>query len=145
MEEMTAALWDETLNTNLRGAFLAARAAWPHFARQGGGQIFNISSGAAFQAYEGQTAYCASKFGLNGLTEVLALEGRPHNIRAYAVCPAATETAVWGDWVKPAVLKRMMRPADVAEVIRWLAVQPPRLAFGPVVIKNLRDPWTAEA
>jgi 3-oxoacyl-[acyl-carrier protein] reductase len=109
--------------------------------RQRGGQIINVSSAAAFQAYEGQAAYCASKFGLNGLTEVLALEGRPHSIRAYAVCPAAAETAVWGETVAPEVLRRMMRPEDVAEAIRWLAVQPERLSFGPVIIRNLRDPW----
>ena len=143
MEEMTAAVWDETVGVNLRGAFLAAKAVWPHMLRQRGGQIFNISSVASLQPYAGQAAYCASKYGLNGLTEVLALEGRPHNIRAYAICPAATETAVWEGQAAPEVRRRMMRPEDVAEAIRWLAVQPARLAFGPVVIRNLRDPWEA--
>jgi hypothetical protein len=38
----------------------------------------------------------------------------------------------------------MMRPEDVAEAVRWLAVQPERLAFGPVLIRNLRDPWQTE-
>ena len=141
MEEMTAKVWDLTLNVNLRGAFLAARAVWPHMMRQGSGQVFNISSVAGLQPFEGNAAYCASKFGLNGLTEVLALEGRPNGIRAYAICPGATDTAIWGDTVQPKVLKRMMRPADIAEVVRWLAVQPPGLMFGPVVIRNLRDPW----
>lgn len=141
MEAMTAKVWDLSLNVNLRGAFLAAKAVWPHMMRQGAGQIFNVSSTAGLQPYEGQAAYCASKFGLNGLTEVLALEGRPHNIRAYAICPGAAETAIWGNTVEPEVLKQMMRPEDVAEVIRWLAVQPARLTFGPVVIRNTRDPW----
>jgi 3-oxoacyl-[acyl-carrier protein] reductase len=141
MDEMTAAVWDETLGVNLRGAFLAAKAVWPHMRGQRSGQIFNISSVASFQPYEGQAAYCASKYGLNGLTVVLALEGQPHNIRAYAICPAATETAVWQGQASPEVQRRMMRPEDVAEAIRWLAVQPARLAFGPVVIRNLRDPW----
>ena len=141
IESMTADVWDETLGVNLRGVFLAAKAVWPHMTREGGGQIFNIGSVAGFRAYEGQTAYCASKFGLNGLTEVLALEGRPHNIRAYAVCPAATETAVWDGQAQPEVRQRMMRAEDVAEAIRWLAVQPARLAFGPIVIRNLHDPW----
>jgi 3-oxoacyl-[acyl-carrier protein] reductase len=141
MEAMTAKVWDLTLNVNLRGAFLAARAVWPHMMRQGAGQIFNVSSIAGLESYEGQAAYCASKFGLNGLTEVLALEGGPHNIRAYAICPGAAETAIWGRSVGPEVLKRMMRPEDIAEVIRWLALQPARLTFGPVVIRNLRDPW----
>ncbi len=141
MEQMTAAVWDETLGVNLRGAFLAAKAVWPHMMRQRSGQIFNISSVASLQPYVGQAAYCASKYGLNGLTEVLALEGRPHNIRAYAICPAATETAVWESQASPEVQRHMMRPEDVAETIRWLAVQPARLAFGPVVIRNLHDPW----
>ncbi len=141
MEDMTAEVWDLILNVNLRGAFLAARAAWPHMAQQKRGQIFNISSIASLQAYEGQAAYCASKFGLNGLTEVLALEGKRQGIRAYIICPGATDTAVWGDQANSEVLQRMMRPEHVAEVIRWLAVGPDRLTFGPVIIRNSQDPW----
>jgi NAD(P)-dependent dehydrogenase (short-subunit alcohol dehydrogenase family) len=141
MADMTTPVWDATLNVNLRAAFLLAQAVWPHMVRQRGGLLVHIASVAGLEAYAGQTAYCASKFGLLGLTQVLALEGREHNIRACAICPAATETPLWQGWAPAEVMRRMMRPEDVAEAIRWLAVQPPRLTFGPLVIRNLRDPW----
>jgi NAD(P)-dependent dehydrogenase (short-subunit alcohol dehydrogenase family) len=141
MPEMTSQVWDSTLGVNLRAAYLLARAAWPHMLKQRSGLIITIGSVAAMEAYAGQAAYCASKFGLLGLTQVLALEGREHNIRACAVCPAATETPLWQGWAPPEAMRRMMRPEDVAEAIRWLAVQPQRLTFEPLVIRNLRDPW----
>jgi 3-oxoacyl-[acyl-carrier protein] reductase len=139
--DTNTALWDETLTTNLRGAFLLCRAVWPHMLRRGGGQIVNVSSAAGVQGYADEAAYCASKFGLNGLTAALALEGEPHNIRVVAVCAGAVDTPIWAGQAAPEVRRRMLRPDSVAGFVRWLLCAPRDLAFGPVIVRNFRDPW----
>jgi NAD(P)-dependent dehydrogenase (short-subunit alcohol dehydrogenase family) len=142
-EETTLELFDTTLAVNLRGAFLCCRAVWPHMRQAGAGQIANLSSVAAVRAFEGNTAYAASKAGLSGLGGVLALEGRPHNIRVLTICPAATDTPVWAGQAPEAVRAQMMPPEAVAEQVRWLLATPRSLAFEPIVIGNFQDPWRA--
>lgn len=141
-EETTPEFWDEMLNANLRSVFLMCRAAWPHLKRSRG-QIVNLSSVAGIEGYAGNAAYCASKFGVNGLTEVLAIEGRPHGIRAVAVCPAAADTPIWEQQAPPEVRARMMKPDAVAALVRWLVTAPRALHLEPVVVRNFSDPWRA--
>jgi 3-oxoacyl-[acyl-carrier protein] reductase len=129
------------LNINLRGAFLCCQAVWPHFVAQGGGQIVNVSSVAAVEAYAGNAAYGASKHGLNGLSGVLALEGRPHHIRVLTVCPAAADTAVWAGQAADRVRARMMPAAAIADLIAYLLATPRNLAFDPIVLRNFDNPW----
>jgi 3-oxoacyl-[acyl-carrier protein] reductase len=141
LAETTTGLWDETIAVNLRGAFLLCRAVWPHLQTRGGGQIVNLSSVSGVQGYADEAAYCASKYGLNGLTAALALEGKPHNIRVFAVCPGAVDTPIWGDTAAPEVMRRMMRAEQIAELVRWLVAAPRNLDFGPIVVRNSTDPW----
>jgi 3-oxoacyl-[acyl-carrier protein] reductase len=141
LAETSTALWDETLAVNLRGAFLLCRAAWPHLLRRGAGQIVNVASVAGVQGYAEEAAYCASKFGLNGLTQVLALEGRPHDIRAFTVCPGATATPLWEGKAEPEVVRRMMEAEQIAALVRGLLTSPRNLDFGPVIVRNFNDPW----
>ena len=144
MSEMTTELWDETLGTNLRGAFLCAKAVWPVFAAKRAGHIVNVSSVSGVQVYPKETAYSASKFGMNGLSAALALDGRRHGIRVHAVCPGATDTPIWNAEAGLDVLRRMMRAEDIAEVILWLAASPRHVVFDPVVVRNFHDPWEGE-
>ena len=145
LAETTTALWDETLAVNLRGAFLLCRAAWPHMQKRGRGQIVNVSSVAGVQGYAAEAAYCASKFGLNGLTAALALEGKPHNIRVSAVCPGAVDTPLWEGRAASEVVQRMMQPEPIAELVRWLVTSPPSVDFGTVIVRNFQDPWVGGA
>jgi 3-oxoacyl-[acyl-carrier protein] reductase len=138
--ETSTALWDETMAVNLRGVFLLCRTCWPHLMKRGG-QIVNVSSVAGVQGYADEAAYCASKFGLNGLTKVLALEGKALNIRAFAVCPGAVDTPMWKGEAPPGVMARMMKPEAIAELVRWMLTSPRSLDFGPVVVRNFHDPW----
>jgi NAD(P)-dependent dehydrogenase (short-subunit alcohol dehydrogenase family) len=140
--ETSVAEWDEVLNVNLRGAFLVCRAAWPHL-RRSRGQVVNLSSMAAVQAYPGETAYCASKAGLNGLTAALAVDGKPHGIRVFAVCPPTTDTPLWEGVAPEAVRQRMMKPEPIARLVADLLATPRNLDFDPVFIRNFADPWTA--
>ncbi|HRF59941.1 MAG TPA: SDR family oxidoreductase [Fimbriimonadaceae bacterium] len=137
--ETSLEFWDDVLDTNLRGAYVLSHAAWPHL-QATRGQIVNISSVAGTRGFAGSSAYCASKHGLNGLSEVLALEGRPHGIRVFAVCPGAVETAIWAE-EDAATRAKMMRSEDVAELVRWLVLSPRGLGVGPVVIDNFVNPW----
>jgi NAD(P)-dependent dehydrogenase (short-subunit alcohol dehydrogenase family) len=142
-EQTPLELFDQILSVNLRGAFLVCQAAWPHLRAAGGGQIVNLSSVSGVQAFRGNAAYSASKFGLNGLSAVLALEGRPHNIRVFAVCPASTDTPIWDGQAPDDVRARMMKPEPIAEFVAHLLAAPPSLAFDPIVIRNFHDPWSA--
>jgi NAD(P)-dependent dehydrogenase (short-subunit alcohol dehydrogenase family) len=137
-ENTTPEFWHKVLDTNLTGVFNCCRAVWPHI---GGGQIINISSVAGLQAFENNAAYCASKYGVIGLSEVLALEGKARNIRVHAVCPGNTQTDVWHGQAPLEVQSKMMSPERVAEVVRWLAMSSPDVTLGRVVITPLQNPW----
>jgi 3-oxoacyl-[acyl-carrier protein] reductase len=73
--------WDQTIDTNLKGAFLLAKAVLPHMIQRNSGVILNVNSGAGKTGLSDLSSYCASKFGLLGLAESLALEVDAYNIR----------------------------------------------------------------
>src|SRR5579885_1798156 len=86
--------WDQVFAVNVRGAFLCAKEAFEHFKGRGGA-IVNIGSLAGVRGTEkfpGLSSYVASKFAIVGLTEALAVEGRPHGIRVNCVAPGAVDT-----------------------------------------------------
>jgi NAD(P)-dependent dehydrogenase (short-subunit alcohol dehydrogenase family) len=85
--------WTEVLDTNLTGTFLSNRAVLPSMIDQGSGEIVNVVSargGLAGQPYA--AAYCASKFGLVGLSQALAEEVRSHGVRVQLLFPDAIDT-----------------------------------------------------
>lgn len=84
--------WDETINSNLKGAFLCSKAVLPHMLKSNSGAIINVSSGAGRAGFENLSAYCASKFGMMGLTESLAWEVAGTGIRVMAICPGEVAT-----------------------------------------------------
>ena len=117
--ETTAQQWDEQLGSGLRAAFLCSREAF-HQMRDGG-SIVNISSlsgVAGAEKFPGMAAYVAAKSGLAGLTEVLAVEGRPFGIRVNAVSPGAIDTPMLKQSGVPG---RLFAPAEVARIVAWLA------------------------
>jgi NAD(P)-dependent dehydrogenase (short-subunit alcohol dehydrogenase family) len=87
LDELTTEAWDHVLAINLRAPFLCTREAVRIMKRQGGGRIINIGSIAAQRVRPHSAAYSASKHGLWGLTQVTALEGRPHNISCGCLHP----------------------------------------------------------
>jgi 3-oxoacyl-[acyl-carrier protein] reductase len=139
-EQTDAQFWADTIDANLNGAYYFCHAVWPYIEN---GQIINISSVAGVQPYPGCAAYSASKYGLIGLSQVLALEGKPRDIRVHVLCPGNTDTPIWTGKAPADVQARMMRPDAVADTICWLALSPPEVSFDPVVIRPSRDPWQA--
>ncbi len=95
VEELDVGGWDRTLSVNLRAPFLLSKAVFPHMRGANGGIIVNVSSVAGKKGWANASAYCASKFGLTGLAEALADEGRGHGIRALVLYPGAMATN-WG-------------------------------------------------
>ena len=94
--ESTEDDWDLTLDVNLKGAYLAARAAAPSLAASGRGRIVGISSDAGRRGFAGAAAYCASKFGLIGLMESLAAELSEVGTTVNTVCPIGIPTTDMG-------------------------------------------------
>jgi NAD(P)-dependent dehydrogenase (short-subunit alcohol dehydrogenase family) len=119
--EMDAATWDRVLGVNLHGTFLCCRAAFRQMIPQGGGVIVNLSSLSGVRGVEkfpGLSAYTTSKFGVAGLSEILAVEGRPHGIRVLVVSPGAVDT----EMLRQAAphLKAGMTPEELARILVWL-------------------------
>lgn len=92
IEEMTVDFWDKIVNLNLRGPFLCSQAVGKVMAKQSRGVIINISSGNAFKASPGVTAYGSAKAGLVHLTRLIAAEWGEYGIRVNAVAPGAIKS-----------------------------------------------------
>jgi meso-butanediol dehydrogenase / (S,S)-butanediol dehydrogenase / diacetyl reductase len=104
--------WDLTLDVNLKGAFLVAQAAAPHLANSGRGRVVTISSDAGRRGFAWLQAYCASKFGLIGLTESLAVELSAVNTTVNCVCPVGCPTTGMGQDVLEWKVKRAGVPPE---------------------------------
>lgn len=89
VDEMTVEDWDTTLAVNLRAPFLLAQAFLGTMRDQGGGSIVNVTSASAVKGFVAELAYCPSKYGLEGLTQCLALELRSSNIAVNSLNVAA--------------------------------------------------------
>ena len=89
--------WDYTMDINLKGVFLLSKAILPQMMKNNFGIIINVSSGAGKVGFEDISVYCASKFGMMGLTESLALELANYNIRVMSICPGEVATKMQED------------------------------------------------
>ncbi len=92
--------WDTMMNVNLKGVLLTTQRVLPGMIERGSGRIVNISSMAGKQGLPRLAHYCASKFGVIGLTQSLAFEVAVHNITVNAVCPGVVRTPLWDDQSK---------------------------------------------
>jgi NAD(P)-dependent dehydrogenase (short-subunit alcohol dehydrogenase family) len=122
--DLEPALWDEVMAVNLRGAYLCCRAAFRQMIQQqpSGGTVVNISSLSGVRGpekFSGLAAYNVSKAGILALTDILAVEGKPHGIRVNAVSPGAVETQMLREAGHG--LKALATPEDVARTIAFLA------------------------
>ena len=130
-EDTTTEIWEQTLAINLTGSFLCCRAAFTAMRAAGGGRIVNIASLSGVYATEkfpGLAAYNVSKFGVIGLTEAIATEGREHGISAICLSPGAVDTEMLAR-ANPQ-LRARLGPGDVAELIVALLDSPLEAASG---------------
>ncbi|MBR02500.1 MAG: bacilysin biosynthesis oxidoreductase BacC [Acidiferrobacteraceae bacterium] len=134
IEDSDEAIWNATINTNLKGTYFCIRAALPAL-RADHGNVVNVASDAGLQGETGLTAYCASKGGVVNLTRALAMELAPA-VRVNCVCPGYVDTdmvrrdgidktedpaAEERRLINLAPLKRFAQPEEIGQAIAYLA------------------------
>ena len=123
--------WDRVLDINLKGVWLSMKYEIPRMLAGGGGAIVNTASIAGLVGFQGLPAYSASKWGVNGLTKVAALEYAQAGIRVNSVCPGVIQTpmvdrlvaanpAMEAGLVAGTPLGRLGQPGEIAEAVVWL-------------------------
>jgi len=111
--ETTDEDWYKTIDTNLKGTFLFIREVLPCMFENKSGTIINVSSGAGKYGFPNFSAYCASKFGMIGLTESVAKEVIDENVRIMALCPGGVDTKMMENIIKKGFTKpnfNLMKP-----------------------------------
>jgi NAD(P)-dependent dehydrogenase (short-subunit alcohol dehydrogenase family) len=128
--------WQRILDLNLTSPFQCIQAILPQMRSQRFGTIINVISVAGRQSFPDWGAYCASKFGLMGMTKTLAQEERSHGIRVVALCPGAVNTPLWDSETVQADFNRsqMLTPEDVAEAIVHAALLPQHVVLDELVL-----------
>jgi NAD(P)-dependent dehydrogenase (short-subunit alcohol dehydrogenase family) len=121
--EMDLATWEHVMSVNVRGPFLCCREAFRQMIAAGKkGAIVNLTSLSGVRGpekFKGFSAYVVSKYGVLGLSEILAVEGKPHGIRVNSIAPGAVDTVM----LKKAApfLNTSTTPDDIARTILFLA------------------------
>ena len=134
------------MQVNLTASAALSRLAVLHFREKGGGRIVNVASRAGYRGDSPQHwHYAASKAGMIGMTKTIARGYAAENILAFAVCPGFTMTGMAEDYVESRggsklladiPLGRVAMPEEVAETVRWMAVDAPASATGTVIDVN---------
>ena len=129
--DWSVATFDNVIETNLRGVFLAMRHELEHMVAGGTGAIVNISSIAGLRGVGFKPAYSASKHGIIGLTRSAALGYAARNVRVNVICPACIDTPMLEESIGPSEearaqaaashpLGRIGRPEEIGEAALWL-------------------------
>lgn len=116
--------WDLNIAVNLKGTFLCTQAVFQHMCDRGTGHIVNVSSISGNNGHANGGAYCASKFGAIGFTEVTAVEGKPFGVKASVVCPGPVDTRMRRENHPDDVLEALTLPKEIADAILFLVTQP---------------------
>jgi NAD(P)-dependent dehydrogenase (short-subunit alcohol dehydrogenase family) len=145
-DDLWVGQWERTLRVNLIAAAELSRLAVLHFRTHGGGRIVNVASRAA---YRGDSPdhwhYSASKAGMIGMTKSIARGYAGENILAFGVCPGFTGSDMVEDYMASRggakiladiPLGRIATPDEIAETVRWLAIDAPPSATGAVIDVN---------
>jgi len=130
--------WDLVLNTNLKSIFLVSRAVLPSMIRAGAGDIINISSLAGKNTFAGGGIYCASKWGVQGLSGCMAEDLRGHGIRVSVICPGSVATEFSGRGLKDP--QKVLTPDDVAHAVAMVVLQGPQSFISEVDLRPLAKP-----
>ena len=135
IQEKSEADWDQVLNTNLKSVFLVSRAVIPSMIRQGFGDIVNISSLAGKNTFAGGGIYCASKWGMRGLSGCMAEDLRGHGIRVSTIFPGSVATEFGYGAKDPS---KALAAEDVAEAVTAVLLQRRQSFVSEVDMRPLR-------
>lgn len=136
VDDLTFEQWQDVIDTNLSGAFYTVKAAL-NALKVRGGYIFTLSSLAGKNPFEGGAAYNASKFGLNGLSEVLFLDLRKHDIKVTQIMPGSVATHFNGHTPNEADAWKI-QPEDIAQLTVDLLHLPSRTLPSRVEVRPSR-------
>lgn len=133
-EEIDPDVFDRLMAVNVKGPFLCTQAVLPVMRAQSGGDILNVVSVAAKRAFPEWSAYCASKFALDGMGKALAEELKGTGIRVSAIYPGATDSPLW-DAIGPEIPRGgMMRAETVGEAVAFMLEQPASARLSELVL-----------
>ena len=138
LHQFAPEVWDQVMNTNLRGVYYCIRSFAPLMIRGRSGHIVNISSLAGKNALPNGAAYAASKWGLNGLTYSVAEELRVHNIRVSVICPGSVHTEFSPHTGKSA--DKMLQAADIAHAVEMVVTQAPQSFASEILLRPTLKP-----
>jgi 3-oxoacyl-[acyl-carrier protein] reductase len=136
--EASEANWDSVLDTNLKSVFLASKAVAPGMIQRRTGHIINIASLAGKNAFAGGGIYCASKWGLLGLTECMAEDLRGYGIRVSAICPGSVATDFSPHGKKD--VSKMLQAEDIAHVVEMIVTQAPQSFISEILMRPTQKP-----
>src|SRR5271156_5776859 len=130
--------WDAVLDTNLKSVFLISKAVAPGMIERRSGHIINIASLAGKNAFKNGGIYCASKWGLLGLTECMAEDLRQYGIRVSAVCPGSVATEFSPHAGKDPA--KMLQSEDIAHAVAMIVTQPPKSLISEILKRPTAKP-----
>lgn len=136
IHEMSAEDWLAVIDTNLTGVFYSVKASVPHL-QKSQGYVFTMSSLAGKNPFAGGGAYNASKFGLNGLSEVMLLDLRPLGIKVSQIMPGSVSTH-FGDHTPSEADAWKIQPEDLAQIVVDLLKMPARTLPSKVEVRPAR-------
>lgn len=129
VEDLTEEQWDEMMDVNLKGAFLASKYTIPYL-KQTQGHIVNISSVAGTEAFARGAGYCASKFGMMALSDALTHELKPHYVKVSTLCPGSIQTEFSAN-----PKDYSLHASDVAESVYQIITAPKNMIIGQVIMR----------
>jgi 3-oxoacyl-[acyl-carrier protein] reductase len=138
IQEKSESDFDQVMDTNLKSAFLVSRAVAPLMIQRRRGDIINISSLAGKNTFAGGAIYCASKWGLQGLSGCMAEDLRQFGIRVSVICPGSVYTEFSGRGPKDP--SKVLTAQDVAHAVAMLALQGPQSFISEVQLRPVSKP-----
>jgi 3-oxoacyl-[acyl-carrier protein] reductase len=130
--------WDSVLDTNLKSVFLMSKAVAPGMIQRKSGHIINIASLAGKNAFANGGIYCASKWGLMGLTECMAEDLRAYGIRVSAICPGSVVTDF--SPLRKKDPSKMLQADDIALAVEMIVRQAPQSFISEILIRPTQKP-----
>ena len=141
LENFTADEYDRIFDTNVKGTFLLCKYAVPHFKAQRAGHVVGVASDVSKRTFENGTLYGASKYAQDALLGSLRKEVRPHGIKVSVVYPGLVDTYFHGEPGSAEAEKTHLRPADVAQAIRYVLEAPAHVVIDELMLHPVTQEW----
>ncbi|MCC2545657.1 SDR family oxidoreductase [Hymenobacter sp. BT175] len=142
LEHFNVAEWDQIFDVNVKGTFLLCKAVVPHFKKQRYGHVVGIASDVSKRTFESGSVYGASKYAQDALLSALRKEVRSYGIKVSVIYPGLVDT--YFNEAQPGgaeAQKTHLRPADVAQVVRYVLEAPPLVVIDELMIHPITQEY----